>query len=155
MINKQRRFKNIIYLFLLFSLVSLVSCAGIIEKPKTEKDALRERVMLYWNYKVKGDFGKAYFIEYPLYRKQYTLDEYKRVNSNPIVKYKGYELLSMDKVKDGIYNVGMKVYVRLKVPGAKAFENSTILMERWVRDGRKWYHVPGRRKVPSPERKKN
>jgi len=52
----------------------LLGCAGL--RSLSSEEALRQRIMAYWNHRIKGEFDKAYNYENPSFRKNVKLTDY-------------------------------------------------------------------------------
>lgn len=121
-------------------LIILLGCAKKdVLKPVQDEEALRDRVVKYWDHKVKEELDKTYEYESPL--NKMTLTNYIKKYSNPSLGYKSFELISIDRLDDDIADVRLKIAPVVKVPGAKALELNTIITERWVKVEDMWYHT--------------
>ena len=111
-------------------------------KSLQDEEVLRERITSYWNYKTKGDYVKTYLYEDPLFRKTISMTTYIQNYGSPAMTYTSFEVQDV-RLNDAEHaEVKIKAGVRLKVPGAKAFEHETELTELWARVDGEWYHVP-------------
>lgn len=134
--------KNLITIYIItFPLIIFFGCATkgtTTLQPKWE--TLKERVMAYWNYKMNKEFDKTYNFEDPFYRKTVTLVRYIQMNSNPLLEYRGFEIVDINETKDNA-EIELRVVVRAKVPGAKPFEHDTFIKEQWIFHEGDWYHL--------------
>ncbi|MBI5640428.1 MAG: hypothetical protein HZA17_08385 [Nitrospirae bacterium] len=137
-----RGIKTAFYLVIL-SLIIFSGCAKKeAVKSLQDEEVLKQRVMSYWNHKISREFDKAYSYEDPVFRKKSSLTIYLKQYDNPAMTYTRFEVQDI-KLNDAEHaEVKIKTDVRLKVPGAKAFEHDTELTELWVRVDGEWYHVP-------------
>jgi len=108
-------------------------------KRESDVNILRERVIAYWNYKMEGDLVKSYEYESPL--NKMTLTNYIKRYSDPAIRYKSFEVESINKVDDDVADVRLTIVPIVKVPGARAFEYTTTITERWVSVKDEWYHT--------------
>jgi hypothetical protein len=130
--------KHKIKFFFIFLLIFLFSCAKSEIKLLSEEDVLRERIMNYWSHIIKEELDKAYDYEYPLGKM--TLSKYIARKSNPMIKYKGFEIRSIS-INGDTADVEMEIVPVIKVPGERPFEHKTVILERWAKVDGIWYHV--------------
>lgn len=128
------------FLITILFLIILSGCAKKdVLKAVPDEAVLRDRVVKYWDHKIKGELDKTYEYESPL--NKMTLTNYIKKYSNPAIGYKNFELMSIDRLDDDIADVQLKIVPVVKVPGARALEHITIITERWVRVEDIWYHT--------------
>ncbi len=121
-------------------LIILSGCAKKeVLKTVPDEEILRDRIVRYWDHKIKDELDKSYEYESPL--NKMTLTSYIKKYSNPAIDYKSYELMSIDRLDDDIADVQLKIVPVVKVPGARALEHTTIITERWVKVEDIWYHT--------------
>jgi len=131
---------SLIFIFLLIISFGCAKKEAI--KSLQDEEVLKERVTSYWNHKIKREFDKVYPYEDPLFRKRISLVAYIQQYGSSAKTYTSFEVQNI-KLNDAEHaEVKIKTDVRLKVPGAKAFEHETELTEQWVRVDGEWYHVP-------------
>ncbi len=137
-----------INLVIFFCLIIFSGCATKdAVRNLSDEDALRERVNVYWSYKIKEEYDKTYLLEAPLYKKMISPVAYIR-RMNPAVAYKAFDILDMTINKDmGSAEVKVGLKVQLKVPSVKPFVHDMVLTEKWVRIDGEWYHVFGDKKL--------
>lgn len=109
-------------------------------KKVSHKEALRERVVAYWGFRSRGEYDKSYAFESPVYRKRITLVQYIKRSGNPMVKYRGFEVVKVDKIDEDHAEVRVKVNGEYRVPGARPFVHDMFVNEQWVRLEGQWYH---------------
>lgn len=141
------------WLLAIISIFFLIIISGCAKKEAIkslqDEEVLKERVTSYWNHKIKREFDKMYPYEDPLFRKRISLVAYIRQYGSPAMSYTSFKVQDI-KMNDAEHaEVKIKTDVRLKVPGAKAFEHDTELTEQWVMIDREWYHVPKGNKSPN------
>jgi hypothetical protein len=139
--EKGNKRKLITIYLITFPLIILFGCVKketSTLQPKGE--TLKERVTIYWNLKVNKEFDKTYNLEDPLYRNKVSLVRYINLNSNPLVEYKGFEIVNIVEDEDKA-DVELKITVRAKVPGARPFENDTVIKDQWIFHDGNWYHL--------------
>ena len=127
----------------IFFLIIFLGCAKkeAIKNISNNEETLRDKAMTYCGYMVRKEFDKMYELEYPLYRKNVSLVKYILKVSNPKVGFQSCEVSDM-RIKGDAAETDLKVKLRLKVPGAKAFDYDRIITEHWVNIDSVWYHVP-------------
>ncbi len=108
-------------------------------KSVSDEEVLKERVTAYWNYRIKGELEKAYDYEYPLAKRPLTT--YIAQHESPLLKYKSFELKSIMKNAGDVADVELTILPVVKVPGAKAFEHTLTITERWVKVDEVWYRM--------------
>lgn len=124
----------------IFSLTILVGCVTKeARKDISDEEALRQRIMAYWNHKIKQEFDKSYEYEYPI--KGITRSRYISRLDSPLIRYKDFSIKSIIKLSDDTAEVEMDILPVLKAPGAKPFEHKTTIKEKWVKWNGLWYHV--------------
>lgn len=105
------------------------------------EEALRQRVMAYWKFRINEELDKSYSYEHPLYRKQTPITGYVRRYSSPLIRLNSYEITDISLKDADRAAVGLKLNETLKIPGAKPFTHDTILEEQWVKVEGTWYHL--------------
>lgn len=131
--------KNIIFFLIIFS--GCVTKEAI--KDVSDEEVLRERVMAYWNHKIKQEFDKSYEYEEPFYRKKVNLVKYIKGFRTDLLRWQAAEIREMDvKGDEAIVKLGLKIDV--KIPRIKRLESDSLVTEKWVRVEGIWYHVPER-----------
>ncbi|MEJ2697028.1 MAG: hypothetical protein P8013_10305 [Candidatus Sulfobium sp.] len=125
-----------------FGLIISSGCAtkGAVKKVSDE-EALRERVVAYWGFRSRGEYDRSYIFESPLYREKISLVNYIKRSGNPMVKYRDFEVVKIDKEDEDHAEVRVKVNGEYKIPGAKPFVHDMFVNEQWVRLEGQWYHV--------------
>jgi hypothetical protein len=125
-------------------ILSLVISSGCAPKEtvkeKTDEEALRERVMAYWDYKIKGEFDKSYEYEDPLFRKKTGLVSYIRSFRPEVVKWKSVRIEKIAK-EDDLATINLNVRTKVTLPQIKGVENNSEIKDKWVRVDGIWYHV--------------
>lgn len=112
-------------------------------KKMSDEDMLRKRVMLYWDYKIKGEYDKMYAFEDPFTRKKIVLQKYLQLYNNPMIEFRGYEISGIGPIKEAAAEVDVKARMWIKIPGTKALEYDTGLTEQWFQEAGEWYHIHG------------
>lgn len=105
-------------------------------------EELRVRIETYWQHKTREELDKTYEMEYPLYKKQMTLVNYIKKNSNPHVKINGFTIENISYDSDDSAQVKLRMNLTVKAPGAAPFTHNIDRSEHWARIDSKWYHVP-------------
>jgi hypothetical protein len=128
----------VIFLLIIFS-----GCATNVAVKKTaDEELLKERVMAYWNYKIKNEFDKSYEYEYPLFRKQVSMINYmKSFGTTGRAEWSGAEIGRIDVQGDNA-TVDTKIMMKIAVSSSKNFEHEGFIKEKWVKVDEVWYHVP-------------
>ena len=117
-------------------------------KSVSDEEALRERVMAYWNHRIKQELDGTYRFESSFFRKTVTLTQYIQRYGNPLTTYKNFEILEVNITDSDRADVKMKVMASFKVPGSPPFAREMTLSEQWVRMEGVWYHVIGNKTHP-------
>jgi hypothetical protein len=112
-------------------------------KNVSDEEVLRERVIAYWNHKIREEFDKSYEYEYPLYRKQVSLVKYIKGFKTDVIRWKAVNVKDIN-INDDEAIVGMYINIDVKVPGIRRIERDSLVKEKWVRVEGIWYHVPER-----------
>lgn|GEM_PF-6601050 len=133
--------------FVIFLLIIFLGCAKkeAIRVQAPNGEGLKERVMAYCGYLANQEFDKAYSMEYPLYKKNVSLTQYIRKHTNSMMAYEGCEVSGLQEDGDDA-TVDLQMKVSVRVPGAKAFQHSKAMSEKWVRINGEWYHVAAEKK---------
>ncbi len=122
-----------------FSLIILNGCATKeAVKNVSDEGLLRDKVNAYWNYRVEKNLTKSY--EYELPAERLELNNYVRRYSNPMIEYKSFDVKSIS-MKDGVADVELALSPVVKAPGARPFEHTIIITDRWVKMNDEWYHA--------------
>ncbi len=130
------------YIIVFFCLIIFTGCS-IKEASKNAPDEgdLRERVMTYWDYKVKEEFDKSYEYEDPLYRKTVTRINYIRsFNVATKIRWEGAEIEDM-KIKGDTAEVTLRLKIKVAASPKRSVEQGTPLKEKWINVDGLWYHV--------------
>lgn len=126
----------------IFCLLILAGCATKeAVKNVSDEDILRERVTAYWNYRIKGDMDKAYSYEDLYTKNMVSMSKYIAGGMNPLVQWSGFELVEIKMKNADTAAVKIKANLKIKAPGAKAFEHDMMMVDQWVRDEGYWYHL--------------
>lgn len=108
---------------------------------ESNKGGLRERVAAYWDHKIKEEFDKSYYFEYPYYRQKVTMVNYIKTFNTSVLKWLA---ATPDEIKqeDDTAEVKVNLKVRVRPPFMKKYEYDTSVQEKWVKADGIWYHVP-------------
>jgi len=132
------------YLGMIFLLTIFSGCVTKeAVKNVSDEEVLRERVIAYWNHKIREEFDKSYEYEYPLYRKQVSLVKYIKGFKTDVIRWKAVNVKDIN-INDDEAVVGMYINMDVKVPGIRRIERDSLVKEKWVRVEGIWYHVPER-----------
>jgi hypothetical protein len=131
----------------IFLLIIFAGCGTKEAVRNGSAEDLRGRVETYWQHKTREELDKTYEMEYPLYKKQVTLVNYIKKNSNPLVKVNGFTIENISYDSDDSAQVKLMTNLTVKAPGAKPFTHDMVRTEHWARIDGKWYHVPSRSNV--------
>ena len=128
---------GIVFLALLFA-----SCGGLLNKTTmSPEEALRSRVIAYWDARVNDSPEKAYELLDPDARKATNLATYiRRTSHSSILSYKIHDISVDLKKNEGTVRVERSIRIR---PGAVAVnipgELNQTADERWVLVDGQWY----------------
>ncbi len=139
-----RRFtgKGLIAVTTIFFLTIFSGCVTKeARKDLTEEEILRQRIMAYWEFKIRQAFDKSYDFEDPLFRKKMTLVNYIKGFNTARAGWSGASIEGL-KIEGDSAIVDMKVKVRIFASPSKPIEQDVALKEKWVKVDGLWYHVP-------------
>ena len=106
-----------------------------------DEEVLRNRVAMYWDYKVKEEFDKSYNYEDPLFRKKMSMTKYiKSINTN-LVKWMGADIESL-RLENDSADVDIKLKIRVMADPRHYADKDVNLKEKWIRVDEVWYHIP-------------
>lgn len=126
----------------IFFLTILVGCVTKeARKDISDEEVLRERIMAYWNHKVKQEFDKSYEYEEPLFRKKMTIVNYIKGFNTAKASWSGASIEGL-KIEGDSAIVDMKVRVKIVVSSSGNIEQDVALKEKWVKVDGLWYHIP-------------
>ncbi len=119
----------------------------------SDEEVLRDRVMAYWDQRVKEDFYKSYDFEDPIYKKKMSLVQYvKRLAVDP-VRLKDVTIAGI-QMEDGAAWVDLKTRIQVRAPGTPGpFTVDMERKDRWGRIEGIWYHVIDEPSAQSGDRK--
>lgn len=125
-----------------------------------DEEVLRNRVVKYWDHKVKGEFDKSYEYELPLYKTQFSVVSYIKGINTARASWVGAEVGTINMEND---NAMVDVKLRIKViqqalpPKAgvdfqkqsalvspNSVETEALIKEQWIKVDGSWYHVPSK-----------
>ncbi len=112
-------------------------------KDVSDEEVLKERVMAYWQHKVRQEFDKSYGYEDPLFRKKISIVNYIKGFNTARAGWSGASIEGL-KIEGDSAIVDMKVRVKITVSSSGNIEQDVALKERWVKVDGLWYHVPQR-----------
>lgn len=143
-----------VFMLLLLSLIISIGCVKKDAiKISSDEEVLRERVMAYWNHRVKQEFDKSYEFEDPIYKKGNSLVYYiKRFGLDPVrlkeVKIKGVQM------EDAEARIDLTTRIEVRAPGAPApITVNADRNDRWGRIEGMWYHIIGGHSAQSDDKK--
>ncbi len=111
-------------------------------KSGSDEEALRERVTMYWNLKVKQEFDKSYEYEDPYYRKMTSLVTYIQGFNTSTLKWNDAKIKAVE-MGDDTAKVEMDLDTTIKLPDMKKIQHhKNVGEEKWVKVEGKWYHIP-------------
>lgn len=127
----------------IFPLIIFTGCATKeAVKSVSEEEVLRERVMAYWNYKIREEFEKSYEYEEPLYRKTRSLVKYVKGINTAMLKWKSVEIQNVS-IEEAQADVDLKMRTAITIPGTRTSgEQDMTTKDRWVKVDDAWYHQP-------------
>ncbi len=132
------------FIFLaIFFLIIFPGCSikDGVKSGSSDEEILRERVVAFWDHKIKGEFDKSYEYELPLFRKKTNMVQYIGSFDTYTVRWRSAKV---DKIKvDGTSaSVEITIRVEVKLPKIRTSERDSLLTEKWVKADDVWYHVP-------------
>lgn len=131
-----------VFFGIIFLLIIFYGCAKKDAiKSVSDEEVLEERVMAYWNHKVKEEFDKSYEYESPLYKKTVNMVKYIKSFNTKRGGWIGAGIKSL-KIEGDSGIVDMKVRVRISITSSNKIEHDVLLQEKWVKADGVWYHVP-------------
>jgi hypothetical protein len=105
------------------------------------EEALKGRVMAYWDHRMKGDYDMSYEFEDPLLRKSLTRSQYIKRFAAEFVPVKKVRISSV-KMADGRAEIVLVLTYLLRAPGAKEQALADVeRLERWAAVDSEWFHV--------------
>ena len=108
-----------------------------------DEEVLRNRVVKYWDHKVKEEFDKSYNYEDPLLRKNISMIKYiQNINTN-FVKWIGADIENLSLENDVAY-VDLKLKIRVMADPLHYADKDVYVKEKWIRVDEVWYHTPQR-----------
>jgi len=129
-------------LIILFPLIIFSACATKEALKSTSDDEiLRERIMAYWNHKIKQEFEKSYEYEYPLFQKTISMVMYIKGFNTERAAWSGARIERID-VREENAAVDMKIMVNIAVSSSRNLEHEGFVKEKWVKVDGIWYHIP-------------
>lgn len=132
---------NLIYLAAIFSLIIFSGCATKeAVKNVSDEDVLRERVMTYWNHKIKKELDRSYEYEDPYYKKKYNMVSYIKSIHTGKAEWSVAKIESL-KIDGDSAIVDMKIRMRVVTAPSKNIEHDVPLRETWVKVDGMWYHT--------------
>ena len=125
-------------------LIILMGCAKkeVLESIPDE-EALKSRVVKYWDHKVKEEFDKSYEYEDPIFRKKVSMIKYIQSINTSVVKWVGADIENISR-EDDVANVDMKLKIRVMANPLRYVEKDVYLKEKWISVDGVWYHSPQR-----------
>jgi hypothetical protein len=134
---------SVFMLLFLFLIISIGCVKKEAIKISSDEEVLRERVMAYWNYRVKQELDKTYEFEDPIYRKSHSIVSYiKKFGVDPI-KLKEVKINGL-QMEDGVARIDLRTRVELRAPGSrKPLAADADRNDRWGKIDGIWYHVIG------------
>jgi len=132
-------------LFIVFFCLIFFSGCSIKDTVNTrsDEDVLKERIMAYFNFKIKKEFDKTYEYEDPLYRKTISLSKYIQKQGQRQVKAATIEKLSIEGDKASVV-MALRVKVRLVSEVGMAvqdIEHDAKTPQTWIKSDGQWYHA--------------
>jgi hypothetical protein len=131
--------------FVIFFLLISTGCATKEAlKSASDEEALKTRVMAYWNLKIKGEFEKSYEYEDPFYRKTVSIVNYIKGFNTTTVKWKGAEIKEIHReAAGGKADVDLSLRMELMLPERekiREMENNFPVVDKWIKVDGIWYH---------------
>lgn len=134
------------YIAAIFCLIIFSGCATKeAVKNVPDEEVLRERIVAYWNHKVKQEFDKSYEYEDPYFRKKINMVNYIRSFHAGKSGWAGAKIEDL-KIEGDSAIVDMKVMLRMHASSSRNVEQDVPIEERWVKADGIWYHVPKKSK---------
>jgi len=130
------------YLTVIFFLIIFSGCAKKeAVRNISEEDVLRERVMVYWDHKIKQEFDKSYEYEDPLFKKKVNMVNYIKGFNIGKAEWSGAKIEGL-KIENESAIVDMKIKLRIIAGASGNIEHDTLVKEKWVKVDGVWYHIP-------------
>lgn len=135
--------KNTLYLTVIFFLIIFSGCATkeAAVRNANEEEVLRERVMAYWNHKVKQEFDKSYEYEDPLFKKKVNPVNYMKGFNIGKAEWFGAKIRGL-KIENESAIVDLNIKLRITTGVSGNLEHDTFATEKWVKVDGVWYHIP-------------
>ena len=111
-------------------------------KSGSSDEELRDRIMAFWDHKMKEEFDKSYEYEIPVYRKNTRMVQYIGSFNTDVIKWTSVKVEGI-RVEGASALVDLIVRTKVTLPGIRANEADSPLYEKWVKVDNVWYHVPG------------
>lgn len=140
--KKNATIKYINTFIVFFCLIILTGCfINRTTKSESDEEALRERIMAYWDHKIKEDFDKSYAYEHPLYRKQFNMVKYIGTFNTEVLKWTAAKVEDI-RMDGPSARVSLKITVKVRLPRIRTEEEASMINEEWQKVDNVWYHVP-------------
>ncbi|MBF0391007.1 MAG: hypothetical protein HQK71_12985 [Desulfamplus sp.] len=140
---EKKLLKHLYFLsFLSICLYFLSSCIPY-NRPLSEEDILRERVNLYWDKKISGDYDKMYSLEADVNRNRLQLDDYKKVfgDQSKVARY-NIEKVNIDsEKKEAKVSITYEIELKIPIPGLLGYKKSLTTDDIWLFENGNWFHV--------------
>lgn len=134
------------YVVAIFCLIIFTGCAtkeAVRSLP--DEEVLRERIVAYWNHKVKQEFDKSYEYEDPYFRGKINMVNYIKSFHTGKSEWSGAKIEGL-KIEGDSAIVDMKVMLKVVVSSSRNVEQDVPIEEKWVKADGIWYHVPKKSK---------
>lgn len=134
------------YIAVIFCLIIFTGCATKeAVKSLPDEEVLRERIVAYWNHKVKQEFDKSYEYEDPYFRKKINMVNYIKSFHTGKSEWAGAKVEGL-KIEGDSAIVDMKVMLKVVVSSSRNIKQDVPIEERWAKADGIWYHVPKKSK---------
>lgn len=132
--------------FFLFPLIIFAGCAKKVAiNSAAEDQILEQRVKVYWEHKIKGEFDKSYEYEDPFFRKSMNMVTYIKTTGRAVKwKQMSIERITVD---NETAQADLVLTIQAIVPDPKIMGKDLMTREedRWVKVDGTWYHSEKRR----------
>ena len=131
-------------LIIIAVILSVASLTMLGCQRQDQREILKARALEYWNLINSEDTIKAYEFEYPVYRKEISVNQYVKRFS----PFKHYKEINVSGIKfqpgEETADVRMQVLLEIKPPmGGGPLIKKVEFTDRWIKiDDNFWYHVP-------------
>lgn len=139
-------FLNLKYMLFFLSIISILLSTILACSPSThssKKENILERVRLYWDKRIAGDYDVMYTLEAEMNKRKIKKSEYRKIfgDQAQIISYNIQDVKIISEKNKATVSVIYEIELKIPVPGLLGYRRKLVAEDFWILENANWFHV--------------